>query len=110
MGDEFIHMDPLGPIDFLGRFCQLLGLDYRDERRIAELMEGIRSVDIFADNTPISIATGCIYFFVVERQRNITKKEISEKCGSSQSIITKIYHKLCEWQRDASNPSMLLKQ
>lgn len=94
MGDEFVVMKPLGPLDFLGRFCRSLGIPYSEELRIGEIVSSVAQLDAFSDSTPTSIACGCIYYHASESNRKISKSDIKDKCGSSQAIITKIYNKL----------------
>ena len=96
MGDEFIQMPPSKPHDFLGRFCGLLGLSYRDELAIGKLVHAAVTLGVLAESTPTSIASGCIYFYSVEQGYGIKKVTIRDKCGSSQAIVAKIHTKLCE--------------
>ncbi len=94
MGDEFVYMDPVKPSDFATRFCNLLGISYPDELQIVKLLKAVAALDVMADNTPTSIAAGCIYFFSVEHNLGLNKVTIRDKCGTSPAIVTKVYSKL----------------
>lgn len=99
MGDEFVKMEPLRAQDFLARFCRLLGISYPDELEITKIVQAASALDVLADSTPTSIASGCIYFYCVEHDRGITKLAIRDKCGSSQAIVSKIFNKLCLYRK-----------
>ena len=94
MGDEFIRMDPFTPRDFVARFCRLLGISYMDQVKIERIVDVVSTLESLADNTPTSVASGCIYFFTCEFSRKVSRSHIHDKCGSSQAIIAKICQKL----------------
>ena len=95
MGDEFINMDPVKPCDFLGRFCQLLGITYPDEMQIVKVITAVETMEVMSDNTPTGIAAGCIFFYSVQHNIGLNKVAIRDKCGISQTIVSRVYVKLC---------------
>jgi len=50
--------------------------------------------DIISENTPPSIAAGCIFLFSKKKKLNITKKDISDICKISEVTINKCTKKL----------------
>ena len=50
--------------------------------------------NIISENTPPSIAAGCIFYFIKEGDINISKKDISEVCKISEVTINKCTKKL----------------
>ena len=51
-------------------------------------------LNIISENTPPSIAAGCIFYFIKEGNINISKKDISEVCKISEVTINKCTKKL----------------
>jgi len=49
---------------------------------------------IITENTPPSIASGCIYYFIKKKDINISKKKISEICKISEVTINKCCKKM----------------
>ena len=50
--------------------------------------------NIISENTPPSIAAGCIYLYIIKNKLNISKKKISEVCNISEVTINKCYLKI----------------
>ena len=45
--------------------------------------------NIISENTPPSIASGCIYYFTKKTKNDISKKDISDICKISEVTINK---------------------
>jgi transcription initiation factor TFIIB len=83
------------PIDFIDRFCNKLELT--NEEQIDEIKEicniAIRN-NIITENTPPSIASGSVYFYVKYKGLEINRKNISDVCKISEVTINKCSKKL----------------
>lgn len=105
---EIIHMNKsnqkrlttknsIKPIDFIDRFCNKLSIT--DEELIDEIKEvcniAIRN-NIITENTPPSIASGSIYFYIKNKEIDINRKNISDVCKISEVTINKCAKKLEE--------------
>lgn len=97
---EIIHMDKknknrlsrsksIKPHDFINRFCNKLDMDEKEVEQILKICELIVNNNIISENTPPSIASGCIYYFIKKKEKNITKKQISTICKISEVTINK---------------------
>lgn len=77
------------PTDFIERFCNRLNIDEEKTQKILKLCDIIIKNNIISENTPPSIASGCIYYFIKNEKINISKKEISTVCKISEVTINK---------------------
>ena len=102
---EIIHMnkknqkrltktESIRPGDFIERFCNKLNMDTRFTQEIIDICKVTISENIISENTPPSIAAGCIFYFIKKNKINITKKEISEISKISEVTINKCTKKL----------------
>ena len=64
-------------------------MDEKEVEQILKICELIVSNNIISENTPPSIASGCIYYFIKKKEKNITKKQISTICKISEVTINK---------------------
>ena len=97
---EIIHMDKMNKqrlskantiksTDFIPRYCNRLEIKDKDTQTILKLCEIIIKNNVISENTPPSIASGCIFYFVKQKKKNITKKDISIVCKISEVTINK---------------------
>ena len=97
---EIIHMDKKNknrisktkstkPGDFINRFCNKLNIQEKDTEKVLSICKITVENFIISENTPPSIASGCIYYFIKKTNKGITKKEISEICKISEVTINK---------------------
>ena len=97
---EIIHMDKKNknrisktkstkPIDFINRFCNKLNINESDTQNILNICKITVENSIISENTPPSIASGCIYYFIKKKNLCITKKQISDICRISEVTINK---------------------
>jgi transcription initiation factor TFIIB len=86
--------------DFIDRFCSNLGLDANITDVVHKIADKAYNLGIVQNNTPPTIATGCIFFVSTIYSLNLSKKLISQQCGISQVTITKTYNKLINYMSD----------
>ena len=97
---EIIHMDKKNknrisktkstkPVDFISRFCNKLNITDSDTEKILSICRITVDNYIISENTPPSIASGCIYYFIKKTEMGITKKNISDVCKISEVTINK---------------------
>ncbi len=102
---EIIHMNKINkdrlsspesiqPNDFIDRFCNKLEISDSDKHEIYSVCETAISMNIISENTPPSIAAGCIYYICKLKSLTITKKTISDICKISEVTINKCCKKL----------------
>jgi transcription initiation factor TFIIB len=84
----------VGISDFIGRFCHNLKISERDTAYIMRIAELCEDLNLLNDNTPPSMAAGCIYRYVMERDLPLTKTDIKEVTKISEVTINKCYKKL----------------
>ena len=88
-----IHKKSIHPCDFIDRFTDNMDISVSLVKEICELC---LKNNIISQNTPQSIAAGCIYYFIKKKELNISKKELSDVCKISEVTINKCYKKICE--------------
>ena len=102
---EIIHMnkknkkrltksEPIKPGDFIERFCNKLNMSDPITKEIIRICDISITKNIISENTPPSIAAGCIFYFIKRNQMGISKKDISEICKISEVTINKCTKKL----------------
>lgn len=79
------------PNDFIERFCNRLGIDENKTHKILKICDIIIKNNVISENTPPSIASGCIFYFIKKQKLNISKKDISIICKISEVTINKCY-------------------
>tara|TARA_Y100001958_G_C21230837_1_gene556557 strand:+ start:47 stop:976 length:930 start_codon:yes stop_codon:yes gene_type:complete len=82
--------------DFIERFCHKLNIDINHVEKIKLISQKSKEKHLVNDNTPPSMAAGCIYLYIKNNNLKITKKYISEICKISEVTINKCYRKLEE--------------
>ena len=80
--------------DFIDRFCSKLNLSNEDIDNIKSISSLAQLYKLVNENTPPSMAGGCIYLYIKLSQINIHKKEISDICKISEVTINKCYLKI----------------
>ena len=86
---DTINMD-----DFIDRFCSKLKLTIEDINHIKSISHLSQLYNLVNENTPPSMAAGCIYLYIKEFELDIHKKVISDICKISEVTINKCYKKL----------------
>ena len=70
--------------DFIERFSHQLKLSENDIKNIFIISNKCEELEIINDNTPPSMAAGCIYLYIKKKKLNIYKNQISEVCKISK--------------------------
>lgn len=90
-----IHIaDTINMDDFIDRFCSKLNLSLDDIIIIKDISKMTQLYNLVNENTPPSMAAGCIYLYVKNENISITKKDISLVCKISEVTINKCFKKL----------------
>jgi|TARA_B110001469_G_scaffold122082_1_gene132259 transcription initiation factor TFIIIB Brf1 subunit/transcription initiation factor TFIIB len=84
--------------DFIRRFSHQLQLKEGDIDVIYEIAALCNDVGVLCENTPPSMASGCIFLYIKSTNKSITKKQISDVCNISEVTINKCYKKLAGHQ------------
>jgi transcription initiation factor TFIIB len=84
----------INPQDFIQRFCNKLKIDTKFIDIITHICDVAIQKNIISENTPPSIAAGCIYYASKINPLNITRKEIASICKISEVTINKCCKKL----------------
>jgi transcription initiation factor TFIIB len=80
--------------DFIDRFSSKLALSENERKIIHKVALICETEKIISDNTPPSMASGCIYLYCKIKNNKITKKDISDICKISEVTINKCFKKL----------------
>jgi len=80
--------------DFLHRFCSKIGLNNQDIESIKIISESCKEKGLICENTPPSMAAGCIYLYLKHKNINKEKKELAEVCKISEVTINKCFKKI----------------
>ena len=92
--DRLSKSDSIKPSDFIERFCNKLDIDENNTSSILKICNIAIENDIISENTPPSIASGCIYYYIKKKNINKSKKDLSEVCLISEVTINKCCKKL----------------
>ena len=84
----------INPNDFIERFCNKLEIDEVEVDFIQRICKQAIDQNIISENTPPSIAAGCIFYYIKNKEKTISKKDISEICKISEVTINKCTKKL----------------
>ena len=88
------------PDHFIERFCNKLRIDDSVTKEIIKICKVSIDKNLISENTPQSIAAGCIFYFLKNSEeggsiiKDISKKDISEICKISEVTINKCTKKL----------------
>ena len=80
--------------DFIDRFCSKLKLSDEDIIAIKHISYLSQVYNLVNDNTPPSMAAGCIYLYIKDIGHDIHKRKIADVCKISEVTINKCYKKL----------------
>jgi transcription initiation factor TFIIB len=89
-----LHTESIKPDDFIKRFCNKLNIDENSIIIIRKICEISLDNNIITENTPPSVASGCIFYFIKKNNIDISKKQISQVCKISEVTINKCSKKL----------------
>jgi transcription initiation factor TFIIB len=80
--------------DFIDRFCSKLNLSSEDVITIKHISYLCQVYNLVNDNTPPSMAAGCIFLYIKEAGLDINKKTIADVSKISEVTINKCFKKL----------------
>ena len=80
--------------DFIERFSHNLSLTKKEIDIVLKISELCQELHLISDNTPPSMAAGCIYLYIKKRGLDKTKKDISDVCKISEVTVNKCYKKI----------------
>lgn len=86
-----IQKKSIHPCDFIDRFTDNMDVNIH---LIKNICNTCLEKNIISQNTPQSIAAGCIYYYIKKNNLNITKKQLSDVCKISEVTINKCYKKI----------------
>ena len=92
--DRIFQINPVSLYDFIDRFSSKLSLSDEEIKKIHRIAKLCEINNMINDNTPPSMASGCIYMYCKLKGNKITKKDISDICKISEVTINKCYKKL----------------
>ena len=84
-------------VDFINRFCSNLNLEKEIIDICRYVCNKIEQYDLVSENTPTSKTAGSIYLVVYLFDLDISKKDISNTCSTSDVTICKCFSKLIDY-------------
>lgn len=88
------HTNTITIDDFIDRFCNKLELSSQDIIQIKGISKLAQLYNLVNENTPPSMAAGCIYLYIKDEKINIHKQTIADICKISEVTVNKCYKKL----------------
>jgi transcription initiation factor TFIIB len=101
-----MNMESTNPDDFISRFCSKLSLDTECRDMCKHVLKRADDLSIISENTPPSIAAGCIYLCSTIGKWGLSKKDLAEACEISQVTISKCYKKLWTYIKQLLTPDI----
>lgn len=93
-----IHVKSTTPEDFIRRFCSRLDFSRDLVETCLHVVKKQEHYAIISENSPPSIAAGCIYLVCVCHEITRSKKEIAVACDISEITIIKCFKKLYDYR------------
>ncbi len=93
---EFLQMEveTTTASDFIQRFCSKVNLDKEIKDICMHVVKKADEMSIICENTPPSVAAGCIFMVCSICKITMDKKDLASACGVSQVTVSKCYKKL----------------
>ena len=91
-------MKATSALDFIKRYCSNLELPKNLVKMCYYVTKKSLTSNIADDNTPPSIAAGCIYLVLSVTSQIINKSDVSKACNVSEVTISKCYKKLYKYR------------
>ena len=95
---NYYKMKATSALDFIGRYCSNMEMSNELTKLCFEITKRAIDSNIADDNTPPSIAAGCIYLVISVTLQSISKNEVSNACNVSEVTISKCYKKLYKYR------------
>jgi len=97
---DFVNdLKPTKSSDYIDRYCMLLKLDNKYLQKVNDIVNISHLIGILIQNTPQSIAIGCIFIISERYNLGYTKKILHEKCDISEVTISKTYKELVKYSK-----------
>jgi transcription initiation factor TFIIIB Brf1 subunit/transcription initiation factor TFIIB len=97
--DYINHIKPIEPKDLIERYSTLLNFTENHIKVAISCSTIVDKLGICQENNPKSIAVGCIYLISQTYNLGITKKEIAEKCKTSEVTISNTYIQMNKFKK-----------
>ena len=91
-----IKVSPASPVDFVPRFCSMLGLGGDIEAKAIEIIKRASEKELTNGRGPIGIAAAAIYIAAILNGEHRTQKEVSDVTGVTEVTIRNRYKELSE--------------
>ena len=95
---NYYKMKATSALDFIGRYCSNMDMSNNLTRMCFDITKRAIESAIADDNTPTSIAAGCIYLVIIVTEQSINKSDVSKACNVSEVTISKCYKKLYKYR------------
>ena len=85
------------PLNFLPRYCSILNINEKMEKKIRKVIKRAEKLNLTGTNTPSSVAAGVIYFVyksIDQLNGYITQDDLIKNCNISVVTLDKIYRVL----------------
>lgn len=93
------ELKPTKSADYINRYCMLLKLDDVYIKKVEDIVNISHLIGILIQNTPQSIAVGCIFIVSEKYNLGFTKKILHELCDISEVTISKTYKELEKYSK-----------
>lgn len=93
-----MNVDSSNPDDYVARFGSKLNMNFQDIQACKRLALQIDEMEIVSQNSPTSVAAGCLYFHCMNRKLPFSKKAIATVCEVSEVTITKCHKCLMKYK------------
>jgi len=91
-----LKISPTSPVDFVPRFCSLLGLGSDIRAKAIEIINKATEAELTNGRGPIGIAAAAIYIAAILSGEHRTQKEVSDVTGVTEVTIRNRYKELSE--------------
>ena len=93
------NIKPTKSADYINRYCMLLKLDRKYIKEVEHIVNIAHLIGILIQNTPQSIAIGCIFIVSEKHNLGFTKKILHSSCDISEVTISKTYKELIKYSK-----------
>ncbi len=91
-----LKISPASPIDFVPRFCSMLGLSSDIRAKAIEIIKKASEKELTNGRGPIGIAAAAIYIAAILNGEHRTQKDVSDVTGVTEVTIRNRYKELSE--------------
>ncbi len=91
-----LKISPASPIDFVPRFCSMLGLGGDIRAKAIEIIKKASEKELTNGRGPIGIAAAAIYIAAILNGEHRTQKDVSDVTGVTEVTIRNRYKELSE--------------